>query len=228
MTEQIAIVTGANKGLGSAIVKGLCEKFDGVVYLTSRDEKRGMEACEKLEKSGYNPQYHQLDISNKDSVKKFSEYIKNKQQVIDILVNNAGILFLKDSKETLKYQKEKTVLVNFFALVNFTEDVLPLMRDKSRIVNISSSSGHLSRIPSEDLRRKFMNPHLMLEELLELVTLYVEAIRLNTDVEDGWGDNPYVVSKVAVNAYTFILHRRLRNRGTIFSIIYFDCRLSYS
>lgn len=219
MSEQVAIVTGANKGLGFAIVKGLCKKFDGIVYLTSRDENRGMEACEELEKLGYKTQFHQLDISDKDSVTKFSEYVKNKHQGIDILINNAGILFLKDAKEPIKYQKEETMLVNFFALVNFTEELFTLMKDNSRIVNISSSSGHLSRIPSEDLRRKFINPNLTLEELIELGTLYLEAVEQNTDVENRWGDNPYVISKVAVNAYTFILHRRLHERGKIFLIV---------
>lgn len=218
MSEQVATVTGANKGLGFAIVKGLCKKFNGIIYLTSRDENRGLKACEELKKLNYKPQFHQLNVSDTDSVEKFSEYVKKKHRGIDILVNNAGILFLQDAKEPLKYQKEQTVLVNFFALVNFTEHILPIMRNNSRIVNISSSSGHLSRIPSEDLRKKFMNPNLTLKELIELVTLYLEAIKQNKDIEDGWGGNPYVISKVAVNAYTFILHRRLQDRGKLFSI----------
>lgn len=222
MPEQIAIVTGANKGLGFAIAKGLCKKFDGITYLTSRDENRGLEACEKLKKLNCTPQFHQLDVSDKESIKKFSEYIKNKHQGIDILVNNAGILFLQDAKEPIEYQKEQTVLINFFALVNFTEDILPLMKNNSRIINISSSSGHLSRIPSEDLRKRFVNPNLTLDELTELVTSYLEAIRQNKDIENGWGGNPYVISKVAVNAYTFILHRRLQDRGMLLLSIVFN------
>lgn len=219
MSEQVATVTGANKGLGFAIVKGLCEKFDGIIYLTSRDEARGLEACKELKKLSYKPKYHQLDVSNADSIKTFSEYVKNNHGGIDVLVNNAGILFLQDSTEPIKYQKEQTVLVNFFALVNFTEFILPFMRNNSRIVNISSSSGHLSRIPNKDLRKQFMNPNLTLEELIKLVTLYLEAIRQNKDIENGWGGNPYVISKVAVNAYTFILHRRLKDRGKLFLTI---------
>lgn len=222
MSQQVATVTGANKGLGFAIVKGLCKKFDGTIYLTSRDENRGLQACEELEKLNYKTQFHQLDVTDADSVDKFSEYVKNKHQGIDILVNNAGILFLQDAKEPIEYQKEQTVLVNFFALVHFTEHILPLMRNNSRIVNISSSSGHLSRIPSEDLRKKFIDSNLTLEDLKELVTLYLEAVRQNKDIENGWGGNPYVISKVAVNAYTFILHRRLQDRGKLFSSILFN------
>lgn len=220
MSEKVAIVTGANKGLGYAIVKGLCNKFDGITYLTSRNKKRGLKACEAFEKLNYKPQFHQLDVSDTDSIKTFSEYLKNRHQGVDILVNNAGILFLQDAKEPIKYQKEQTILINFFALVNFTEDILPLMKNNSRIVNISSSSGHLSRIPSKELRKRFMDPNLTLDGLTELAKLYLEAIRENKDIENGWGDNPYVISKVAVNAYTFILHRRLQDRGELLSIVF--------
>lgn len=41
-------VTGANKGIGYGIVKGLCQKFDGIIYLTTRDEKRGQEALKSI------------------------------------------------------------------------------------------------------------------------------------------------------------------------------------
>lgn len=46
---QVAVVTGSNKGIGLAIVRGLCLQFKGDVYLTSRDEQRGKAAVEQLE-----------------------------------------------------------------------------------------------------------------------------------------------------------------------------------
>ena len=49
-SSKVAVVTGSNKGIGFAIVKKLCQKFDGVVYLTSRDEGRGKAAVAELEK----------------------------------------------------------------------------------------------------------------------------------------------------------------------------------
>lgn len=48
MSTKVAIVTGANKGIGLAIVKHLCLQFDGVVYLAARDEERGKAAVESL------------------------------------------------------------------------------------------------------------------------------------------------------------------------------------
>ncbi|XP_059058421.1 carbonyl reductase [NADPH] 3-like [Achroia grisella] len=220
MSKKIAIVTGANKGLGFAIVKGLCEKYDGNVYLTSRDANRGRDACEELKKLGLDPKYYQLDVTDYDSITKFYNFIKEKHGKIDILVNNAGILYLKDAKEPKLHQAEQTILVNFTALVNFCEAMLPMMENGGKIVNISSSSGHLSRIPSEKLRKIISSPDLSLEVLSKQIHKYVEAVRDNRDIEEGWGESPYVVSKVGVNAYTFNLHRRLANRGIMVNCVH--------
>ncbi|KAM3958827.1 carbonyl reductase [NADPH] 3 [Aphomia sociella] len=220
MPTKVAIVTGANKGLGFSIVKGLCDKYEGIVYLTSRDEKRGRDACDELIKLGYDPKYYQLDITDVNNIIKFCTFLKEQHGQVDIVINNAGILFLKDAKESKLYQAEQTVLVNYTALVNFCEKILPLIRNGGKIVNISSSSGHLSRIPSEKLRKMISSPDLSLEKLNEIIDSYVEAVRINKEKEEGWGDSPYVVSKVGVNAYTFILHRRLQNRGVMVNCVH--------
>lgn len=210
--NKVAVVTGANKGLGYSIVKKLCEKYSGKVYLTSRDERRGGKACEELKKLGFNPSFHQLDVSDKESVNNFVKHIREQNEEVEILINNAGILFLKDAPEPKTFQAEQTVFVNFTALVDFTEAILPFVKNGGRIVNITSSSGHLCRIPSEELRRKFQSETLTLEELKTLVNSYVEDVKQDQEIKE-WGDSPYVVSKVAVNAYTFMLHRRLAPKG---------------
>lgn len=86
-------VTGGNKGIGYAIVKGLCEKYKGKVYLTSRDEGRGKAAVASLKALGLNPSFYQLDIDDQSSVDKFRDYIKENYSSIDVLINNAAIAF---------------------------------------------------------------------------------------------------------------------------------------
>ncbi|XP_022837155.1 carbonyl reductase [NADPH] 3-like isoform X2 [Spodoptera litura] len=211
--NKVAVVTGANKGLGFCIVKKLCEKYSGKVYLTSRDEQRGGKACDELNKLGLNPFFHQLDVSDKKSVNNFVKHIREENEEVEILINNAGILFLKDAPEPKSFQAEQTIFVNFTALVDFTEAILPFMKNGGRIVNISSSSGHLCRVPSGDIRSKFQSEMLTLEELKTLVSSYVEDVKQDEEINKGWGDSPYVVSKVAVNAYTFMLQRRLAPKG---------------
>ncbi|XP_037966008.2 carbonyl reductase [NADPH] 1 [Plutella xylostella] len=209
--ENVAVVTGANKGLGFEIVKQLCGQYPGLVYLTSRDSTRGLEACEKIRKLGLKVCYHQLDVTDSDSVEIFVSYCKEKYGEIDLLINNAGVLYPKNtelSRETLVHQIEETMKVNFFSLVNFTESILPLLKNGGKIINISSSSGHLSRIPGEELRNRIKSTDSV-EELIKLMNSYLVACCNGEEIEGGWGDSSYVVSKVGVNSYSFILHRRL-------------------
>lgn len=61
---KVAIVTGANQGLGLALVRGLCRAFgaEGIVYLTARDRKRGEQAVRDLEAEGLSPRLELLDV----------------------------------------------------------------------------------------------------------------------------------------------------------------------
>lgn len=63
------------------------------MYLTARDITRGQNAVKELEKEGLNPKFHQLDITDDDSISTFHDYLKEKYQGLDILVNNAAIAF---------------------------------------------------------------------------------------------------------------------------------------
>ncbi|XP_015055241.1 (+)-neomenthol dehydrogenase-like isoform X1 [Solanum pennellii] len=84
----IAVVTGGNKGIGYEICKQLMEK--GVmVVLTARDEKRGVEAVEKLQSSLV--VFHQVDVVDPQSVSSLVNFIKSNYGKLDILVNNAGV-----------------------------------------------------------------------------------------------------------------------------------------
>ena len=86
------------KGTCYEIVKALCSQFDGIVYLTGKDEKRGLDACKKLAKELMKegcknpPKFHQLDIGNEESIERFRDYVKVEYNGLDVLVNiNAAI-----------------------------------------------------------------------------------------------------------------------------------------
>ena len=76
MVTRVAIVTGANKGIGLATVRGICKQFNGDVVLTSRDPERGANAVKQLEEEGLNVKYHQLDIDSRDSISALKEFLK--------------------------------------------------------------------------------------------------------------------------------------------------------
>ncbi|KAG8239565.1 hypothetical protein J437_LFUL019229, partial [Ladona fulva] len=175
---KIAVVTGGNKGIGFAIVKGLCEKFDGIVYLTARDENRGKAAVSELNKLGLKPAFHLLDVDNKETIVVFKDYIANKYGGIDILVNNAAIAYKNDATDPFGEQAEVTVRINFTGLLNTCRILFPILRPGSRVVNLSSSAGHLYRIAGEEphatkLRERFSKSDLTEDELCQLMSEFV-------------------------------------------------------
>ncbi|XP_042515268.1 salutaridine reductase-like [Macadamia integrifolia] len=106
------VVTGASKGIGLEICRQLAS--NGVtVVLTARDEKKGVEAVEKLKSSGMSDMvFHQLDVINPASIYSLADFIKTQFGKLDILVNNAaiaGATLDKEGYETLKSVDDQPV-----------------------------------------------------------------------------------------------------------------------
>ncbi|XP_046666472.1 carbonyl reductase [NADPH] 3-like [Homalodisca vitripennis] len=205
---KVAIVTGSNQGIGLEIVKNLCEKFPGVVFLTSRSIEKGKDAVEALKKLSLKPEYHQLDVLDKESIARFAKFIKEKYGGIDVLVNNAAIANASGPQEEFGEQAEATLTTNYFGLLAVCHALFPLLRPHARVVNLSSSEGHLSKIPDETIRDRLQDPNLTEEGLTCLVKEFIDSGKAGTYniryKEKGWGYMSYRMSKNAVNALTFL------------------------
>jgi len=222
---KVAVVTGSNKGIGFAIVRALCKKFDGDVYLTSRDEGRGKDAVETLKKEGLNPKFHILDIGNEETVVNLRDFLKEKYGGIDVLVNNAGIAFKQGATESMGVQAEVTLGTNYWANKRTCEILFPILNPGARVVNVSSSLGFLGLIgaksgdkaKAEELRRILGSPDLSVETLDGLMKNFVETAKAGTHGDHGWPDSTYVVSKIGWSALSRIQHRMLEDdpRGDI-------------
>ncbi len=146
-TKKIALVTGANKGIGFETVRQLAAQGIAVL-LGARDEKRGSEAAEKLKSEGLDVQYLHLDVNNTASQESAAKFIADKFGKLDILVNNAGVAHdyrVPASQGTLE-QWRATFETNVFNLVSLTQELLPLIKksDAGRIVNLTSILGSLT------------------------------------------------------------------------------------
>lgn len=71
-------------------------------------------------------------------------------------------------------QAEVTIAVNYFALLDVCETLFPLLRPYARVVNVSSSAGHLLRIQSQSLQQRFKDPSLTIEQLSQLMREFVK------------------------------------------------------
>jgi len=211
---RVAVVTGSNKGIGFAIVKELCSKFDGHVYLTARDEGRGKAAVEELNKLGLHPKFHQLDIGDETSVIRLRDHLQAEYGGLDVLVNNAGIAFKNSATESFGVQAAVTLQTNYFDTNRACNILFPILKAHARVVNLSSVMGHLSKMKGEspataELKSKLTSPTLTVEELTELMHSFVTAANDGDHESKGWPNSTYIVSKIGVSALTCIQQRQL-------------------
>jgi NAD(P)-dependent dehydrogenase (short-subunit alcohol dehydrogenase family) len=155
-SKQIALVTGANKGIGFETARQLAAR--GItVLLGARDEKRGLEAAETLKKEGLDVQFIQLDMNDPASQDNAAKFIADKFGKLDILINNAGVArdFQVPASKGSMDQWRETFETNLFSLISLTQKLLPLVKksDAGRIVNLSSILGSLTlnRDPNSSL-----------------------------------------------------------------------------
>jgi len=171
--KRIALVTGANKGIGFEVARDLARKGFHV-FLGARDTEAGEAAAEKLRKEGEKEDYGEIrflkiDVSKPDSIRHAAEEFSRKSDRLDTLVNNAGIL-LDDDKDVLMVAPEifeTTLRTNMLGALLVSRAFVPFLKnnDAPRIVNVSSGGGQL------------------------------------TDGADGWAP-AYCISKTALNGVT--------------------------
>lgn len=147
--KKVALVTGANRGLGFEACRQLAKK-DIKVILTSRDKAKGKAAAEKLQVEGLDVIDYPLDVTSVERCALLTRFIQDRFGRLDILVNNAGVL-LDDSESddsifNLKISTlQKTLETNTFAPLVLCQALIPLMKERNygRVVNVSSGAGQL-------------------------------------------------------------------------------------
>ena len=190
MSKKIALVTGANKGIGFETARQLGQQ--GVKILAaSRNKERGEAAVAQLQKEGIDATFIQLDVDNNTDVENAVSYINSNYGKLDILINNAGIQIESDnwgtntSVNVNERVLRQTFDTNFFSVIKLTDALLPLLKksEAGRIVNLSSILGSLTLHADK-------NSPIYQSKLFA-----------------------YDASKTALNAYTIHLAQALENTG---------------
>jgi len=194
-SKRLAIVTGANRGIGHEIARQLVRRGMRVIG-TSRDATAGRAAAKETGAESF-----ELDVTADASMDALAAHVASG---VDVLVNNAGTSMKGFDANVAR----STVDTNFFGPMKLVDRILPLMRARGRIVNVSSALGEL-RILSPELRARFANPTLGRAELVALVESFVRAVAEGNHAKLGWPTTAYGVSKVALNALTRVLAREL-------------------
>jgi NAD(P)-dependent dehydrogenase (short-subunit alcohol dehydrogenase family) len=148
-TKKIALITGANKGIGLETARQL-GALGITVLVGARDLKKGEAAAAQLKREGIDARALKLDVVDDTDRKAAAKFIEKEFGRLDILVNNAGIASEDMSANSTLTTTEETLRTifdtNFFAVVALTNALLPLLRKSAagRVVNLSSILGSLT------------------------------------------------------------------------------------
>ncbi len=146
--KKIALITGANKGIGFEVSKQIA-RTGVTVLMGARNKAAGEDAVAKLVAEGLDARFLQLDITDAATVAATAAKIEADFGHLDILVNNAGIIDHADGPPSTASLDavERTLRTNFFGPIAVTQALLPLLRKApaARIVNVSSGLGSLAQ-----------------------------------------------------------------------------------
>lgn len=147
MSGRVAVVTGANRGIGLEVTRQLASGGD-TVFLGSRDAAKGRAAADMLTGEGLDVSTVRLDVTEPATVDRVAETIGERFGWVDVLVNNAAIGYDPSQHATTAdlVAVGHTLATNVFGAWHTTQALLPLLRRSAhgRIVNVSSGAGALT------------------------------------------------------------------------------------
>ena len=147
-SKKIALVTGANKGIGFEVARQIAGA-GWTVLVAARSEPLGQEAVAKLKADGLDVHFVRLDLNDPETASIAAESIQTQFGKLNVLINNAGFSGKADgppSKANLS-DIESMMHTNFVGSVAVTQAMLPLLQQagKAQIINVSSELGCISR-----------------------------------------------------------------------------------
>ncbi|SCG68066.1 SDR family oxidoreductase [Micromonospora coxensis] len=183
-TTKLALVTGANKGIGYATARQLAGR-GMTVLVGARDADRGGAAVAALRDGGADAHPVALEVTDPESVAAAAKHVAQEYGRLDVLVNNAGIVRADGSalpSETTLATLREVYETNVFAVVTVTNAFLPLLRRSpaGRIVNVSSEVGSITTMtdPESFLWPLTSVPYPSSKSALNMVTaMYAKELR---------------------------------------------------
>ncbi len=145
--KKVALITGANKGIGFEVARQIA-KAGWTVFAAARNEALGKQAAAKLQAEGLDVRFLHLDLDTRETAVTAAETIRNQFGRLDLLVNNAAIASKQDGLPgKVDLEALETVMrTNFLGTVAVTQAMLPLLQraGKAQIINVSSGLGSVS------------------------------------------------------------------------------------
>ncbi|MEU1165192.1 SDR family NAD(P)-dependent oxidoreductase [Streptomyces sp. NPDC090075] len=194
---RIALVTGANQGLGRALVEGLAARLDpaDLVLLTGRDQRRVTDAAvevARLPGTRARVEGHVLDVTDTDAVARLADELRARHGGVDVVLSNAVARVLPD--ESQSERADEFIDVSNTATHAILRSFGPVLRPGGRLLVVASSLGTLGHL---DPRLHHLFDGASLDQVEYAVESWRSAIHQRTAAEAGWPVWLNVPSKVA-------------------------------
>jgi len=143
LKEQVAIITGASRGIGRSIAEAFAQEGAKIAINYVNFEKGALDVANAIKRKGGQAICVKADVSRLDDVKRLVKTTMEKFGRIDILVNNAGVLYPDDFLDAKEEVWDRTMDINLKGAYLCCKEVAPMMlkQKKGKIINISSNSG---------------------------------------------------------------------------------------
>ncbi|WP_421725543.1 SDR family NAD(P)-dependent oxidoreductase [Bauldia sp.] len=202
----IALVTGANRGLGFETARQLGRKGYRVI-LTARRSADSEKAAARLRDDGVAVEARTLDVTDRDGIAALAADLKKDGVSLDVLVNNAAIALDGFDADIAA----RTIAANYAGPRDVTDALVDLIPDGGTVVMVSSGAGELTGF-APTLRRRFLDPDLDRAALDDLMAQFVETVGDGSYEQVGWPGSAYKVSKAGLNALARIFAEELAGR----------------
>ncbi len=179
------LITGANKGLGFELAKQLA-KLNHNIFLTARNQQKGIDAVKKLESDGLKATFLHLDVTSQESIDQcYNEYLKYANS-LDILINNAGIM--PDKKGVLEITEDvlqKNFQTNTIGPLMMIQKFHSIINKGGKIINFSSQLGSITNMRDYSAAYSIAKAALNAITKLSSEALKNKGISVNS-IHPGW------------------------------------------
>ena len=191
--KKVILVTGANRGIGFAIIQGLASNpktQNSTFLLGCRDLKNGEKAVEELQSLGINSEVIPLvlDVASDPSIQNAIQVIEKQYGHVDVLVNNAGYAAIPSANDFSAWRETyaKVMQTNVSSVALATQLFLPLLRTSlngGQVINVSSGRGSIALSAGGILPPTVSIPYSISKTALNMLTVEMSRDPANKNVE---------------------------------------------
>lgn len=194
-TPRLALITGANQGLGFALAEGLAARMapEDTVLLTGRNAKRVAEAVGRVAGASARVVGRPLDVTDTVAVQRFADRVQERHGGIDIVFSNAGARMTPD--ESPESQVDAVVETYNLGAIRMLRSFGPVLKPGGQFLVVASSFGTLGHL--DPRLRPLFDDVRSLDDLERVLTSWRDAVHNGTAEAQGWPRWLNVPSKIA-------------------------------